>query len=170
MRKSCWVMFGACCLLGLPAVASMGGQFGTALPDNYFRVLNLSKPVTVAGALIAPSLGDSEGAVLVPIFTHSPADGCLLPGIVCEDWTPLAVGGAMNAGKISFEIAPLINVLPWMQTGLLALVPVSWASTRAMLTPVAGQPVTFSAGPVWHYSQAANKGYYRTFTGLSFHF
>jgi len=138
----------------------------TASP--YFRPLNISKPVTVTGALIGVNPSDSEGAVMVPLFTHSPSDGCLLSKLgICEDWSPIAVGGAMNAGKVSLEVSPLFNVLPWMQQGALALIPSSWASVRAVLTPASGSNVTFSLGPTWEYQQTTNKGYYRTFTGLA---
>jgi len=138
----------------------------------YFRPIDPAHPQPVAGALIAPAaLGDSSGAALLPIFTHSPKDGCLLPSIVCEDWTPLAVGASLNAGKITFDVAPLANVLPWMQNGLLAVTPASWAWAQKILAPAAGgEPVTFSAGPVWEYKQLTNKGYFRVFTGLALHF
>ena len=149
----------------LLAVASV------ARATPYFRPINPAHPQPVAGALIAPTaLGESSGAALLPIFTHSPKDGCLLPSIVCEDWTPLAVGASLNAGKITFDVAPLANVLPWMQNGLLAVVPNSWSGLRSMLAPGADGPVTFSAGPVFEYQQRTNKGYFRLFSGLALHF
>lgn len=139
--------------------------------NPYFRPIDPAHPQPVAGALIAPKLGDSEGAAMLPILTHSPNYGCLLPKVVCEAWTPLAVGGSLNAGKLTFDVAPLANVLPWMQSGLLAVVPSSWTGLRNILTPAPGsQPVTFSAGPVWEYKQLTNKGYFRVFSGLALHF
>ena len=137
-----------------------------ALP--YFRPLNYSAPVTVAGAMIDPTgLGNSQGAVLLPLITHSPKDGCLLPSVVCEDWTPLAVGGALNAGKLTFEVAPLANVAPWAVSGLLAVVPETWTGLRNILTGNSDSNVTFSGGPALQYSQLTNKGYFRVFTGLA---
>jgi hypothetical protein len=126
----------------------------------------------VAGALIDPvHIGQSEAAMLVPLITHSPKDGCLLPSVVCEDWTPLAIGGSMNAGKLTFDVAPLANVLPWMQSGLSHIIPSSWPITKKLLEPSSdSQFVTFSAGPVWEYSQLYNKGYFKIFTGLALHF
>lgn len=155
----------------LPLAALLVLVVAPAFATPYFRPIDPSHPQPVAGALIAPKLGDSEGAALLPILTHSPKDGCLLPSVVCEDWTPLAVGGSLNAGKLTFDVAPLANVLPWMQSGLLAVVPSSWQGLRKILTPAEGSaPVTFSAGPVWEYKQLTNKGYFRVFSGLALHF
>ncbi len=136
----------------------------------YFRLLDISHPKPVIGALIAPeALGDSEAASLLPIFTHSPKDGCLLPSIVCEEWTPLAVGASINAGKITLDVAPLANVLPWMSAAIGAL-PGDWGWLQEILSPKNATPVTFSAGPVWQYRQITNKGYFRVFTGLALQF
>ena len=138
----------------------------SAQANPYFRPNNLfDHPISVQGALLAPDLKDSEGAVLYPIFTHSPKDGQILP--FGEDWSPIAIGGALNAGKITFDVAPLFNVLPWMQTGLLACLPASWASVRSIVAPTPGSPVTFSIGPTWEYQELTNKGLYKTFTGLA---
>jgi hypothetical protein len=138
-----------------------------AQASPYFRVLNYEHPVTVGGALIDPvHLGNTQTTALLPIFTHSPADGCILPSVMCEDWSPLAIGGSVNAGKFSFIVAPIANVAPWAQQGLLAVVPASWQGLRSSLTaPPSG--LTFSGGPAWQYDQAANKGYFRVFTGLA---
>lgn len=137
----------------------------------YFRPLDFSHPQPIVGALIDPTnLGNSSAASLLPIFTHSPKDGCLMPKIVCEDWTPLAVGASLNAGKVTFDVAPLANVLPWMQNGLNAVVPDSWTATRKILASNPDSSVTFSAGPVWEYSQLTNKGYFKFFSGLALHF
>ena len=134
--------------------------------NPYFRPNKLwEHPVSVQGALLAPNIKDSEGAVLYPLFTHSPRDGQVLP--IGEDWSPIAIGGGMNAGKVTFDAAPLFNVLPWMQTGLLSILPSSWVSVRSIVAPTPGCPVTFSVGPTWEYQQLTNKGYYKTFTGLA---
>lgn len=150
---------------GLLFVASVAGA------KPYFRLVNPSHPQMVAGALLDPqSLGNSEAASLLPIVTHSTADGCLLPSIVCEDWSPLAIGASMNAGKITFDVAPLANVLPWFQSAALAVIPDKFANVRNVLAPTPGNAVTFSAGPVFQYRQANNHGYLRIFTGLALHF
>lgn len=137
----------------------------------YFRPLDPSHPQPVAGALLDPSrLGDTSAASLLPLVTHSPADGCLLPTVVCEDWTPLAVGAAMNAGKLTFDVAPLANVLPWMQSAALAIIPAKYDAARRFFAPGPSGPVTFSAGPVWEYSQRDDRGRFKVFTGLALHF
>ncbi len=138
----------------------------------YFRLIDPAHPQPVIGALIAPEdIGNTEGASLLPLITHSPNDGCLLPSIVCEDWTPLAIGASMNAGNITFDVAPLANVLPWMQSAGRAIIPSGWTTARSIAEyNSTGDPLTFSAGPVWEYKQLTNKGYFRVFCGLALHF
>lgn len=145
-------------------------SFAFATP--YFRLINPAHPQPVAGALLAPeALGQSAASALLPLLTHSPKDGCLLPSIVCEDWTPLAVGASINGGNITFDVAPLANILPWMQRAGQALVPSGWTAVREVVNyDPTGDAVTFSAGPVWEYQQRTNKGYFRIFTGLALHF
>lgn len=141
-----------------------------AMAAPYFRLIDLAHPQPVGGALLDPtSLGNSEAAALLPLVTHSPQDGCLTPSIVCADWSPLAVGASMNAGQVTLNVAPIANVLPWMQTLALKVIPESWAGTRAVFRKGDGG-VTFSAGPVWQYRQSTNKGYFKVFTGLALHF
>lgn len=149
-------------ILGLP---------GVAMANPYFRPVDIGHPQPVIGAMVDPfGIKNSEAASLLPLITHSPKDGCLLPGVVCEDWTPLAVGASMNAGKITLNIAPLANVLPWVQALALAVTPEKWGGLISALSPAPGSVVTFSAGPVWQYQQATNKGYFKVFTGLALHF
>jgi hypothetical protein len=141
-----------------------------AQASPYFRPLDIRHPQPVAGALIDPrNLGQSEVASLLPLLTHSPKDGCLMPSIVCEDWTPLAVGVSMNAGKVTLDLAPLANILPWVSAAIGAL-PGYWGGIQDILAPKDTPPVTFSAGPVWQYRQIENRGYFRIFTGLALHF
>ena len=138
----------------------------------YFRPIDFAHPQPIVGALVDPTdLGQSSAASLLPIFTHSPKDGCQLPSIVCEDWTPLAIGAAINAGKVTFDVAPLANVLPWMANAGRAIIASGWTSLRSILNYNSlGDPITFSAGPVWEYSQLRNKGSFKLFTGLALHF
>lgn len=129
--------------------------------NPYFRLIDPAHPQPVFGAALDPkALWNTEAQSLIPAITHSPKDGCLLPTIVCEDWTPIAVGASMNAGKITFAAAPLANVLPWMLYPL----PDKWKQAAPSTS------VTFSAGPEWLYKQVTNKGYFRVFTGLALHF
>lgn len=146
--------------------------FGSSASANpYFRIINPAHPQPVAGAMLDPKdLGNTEAASLIPLITHSTADGCLFPTIVCEDWTPLAVGFSMNSGKLTLNVAPLANVLPWFAAGALLVTPDSWSNVRKFFTPGPAGPVTFSAGPVWQYKEETNKGYFKVFTGLALHF
>jgi hypothetical protein len=147
--------------------------FGTIASANpYFRIIDPKHPQPVAGALIAPEdLGQTSGATLLPLVTHSPNDGCLLPQIVCEDWSPLAIGASLNAGQVTFDVAPLANILPWMQSAGKAVIPSGWTTVRSIVDyDSTGDSITFSAGPVWEYQQRTNKGYFRVFTGLALHF
>lgn len=153
----------------LIAAALLAASAAQAAP--YFRPIDFAHPQPIAGALIDPTnLGQTSGAALLPLITHSPKDGCLLPSIVCEDWTPLAVGASLNAGKLTFDVAPLANVVPWMQNAAGAVVPDSWVVVRKLLSSNPDSSVTFSSGPVWEYSQLRNKGYFKVFSGLALHF
>ena len=61
-------------------------------------------PAPLLGGFLAPDsiTTESEGGGMLPIITHSSrvdasghhVDGCLLPSIACEDWSPFAVGGS----------------------------------------------------------------------------
>ncbi len=163
-------------LAGLTVIFALAGD---AWASPYFRVYGWDykaktlsveafyHPQPVAGALINPAdLRGSRMGALLPIVFHSPSDGCLLPQFVCEDWSPLAVGGSMNAGKLTFDTGPLFNILPWMVSGAQRLAPARFQPLLAN-TPSA---VTFSAGPMWEYRQIENKGYFLVFTGLALHF
>lgn len=153
----------------LSLVILLAATRASALP--YFRPLDFAHPQPLVGAAIDPTdLRQSRAVSLLPIFTHSPKDGCLLPSLVCEDWTPLAVGASLNSGKLTFDVAPLANVLPWMQTAAGAALPESWTAARRVLAPVDGAPVTFSAGPMWEYRQSTDKGYFLVVTALALHF
>lgn len=142
-----------------------------ALASPYFRPIDPQHPQPIVGAAVNPAkLADSRAVTLLPIITHSPKDGCLMPSIVCEDWTPLAVGASLNAGKLTFDVAPLANILPWVQNGLDAVLPAGWTATRKILAPTPDAPVTFAAGPMWEYRQLENKGYFLVVTALALHF
>lgn len=160
----------AVALLGLAGSANAAPYFrvyGYDYDAHSFSAEAFAHPHLWAGALIDPSdLSKSEGGSLLPLVTHSPKDGCLMPAIVCESWSPLAVGGSMYAGKITFDVAPLWNVIPaWVSL----LRPVAPARFQPLLAD-APSAVTFSAGPVWQYRQVENKGYLKIFTGIALAF
>ena len=141
----------------LLAVASPAFASPYFVPNPVFT--DPAHPVTIQGALIDPRyLNGSRAAIFVPTF--------MAKGKLGEDWTPCAVGGSMNAGKVTFDIAPLANVAGWAQQGLLAVIPPTWAGVRSVLASQTGS-VSFSGGPVWEYRQRDNKGYFMVFSGLA---
>lgn len=147
----------------------------TAGATPYFRAnpvfQNPAHPLMIAGALIDPiNLSQTSGGSMLPVFTHSPKDGCLLPNIVCESWTPVAIGGSMNAGKITLDVGPVANILPWFEAAALSVVPVKWNGLVKVLSPSTDQTVTFSAGPIFEYNQLANHGYLKVFSGVAVNF
>lgn len=154
----------------LVAALLLAASAAHAVP--YFRFVDIGHPNPILGAAIDPKAVKQSRAIgLYPIFTHSPKDGCLLPGIVCEDWTPLALGGSLNSGKLTFDVAPMANLLPWMQSGIAALAPASWESVHYMVDSAPGeQPVTIAVGPLWEYRQLENKGYFMVVTAFALHF
>lgn len=136
---------------------------GPATASPYFRLVDPSHPEPVFGALVDPyHTGQTEAATLLPLITHSPADGCILPSIVCESWSPAAVGVAVNAGQFTFDYAPVFNIMPWMGNAIEYFDPGAYSGQTS--------PVTISAGPVWEYQELTNKGYFKVFTGLALHF
>lgn len=129
----------------------------------YFRTVIDPKGahLFVPGAIIPldQNIKLTEAVNLTPLVTHSTRDGCLLPAIVCEDWSPIAVGPSINAGKVSFVVGPVINILP----AFFNVIP----GLGEFLSP---SNAIFAAGPMWEYKQSTNKGYARFFTGLALHF
>lgn len=146
------------------ALASMLGLY------PYFRPLDIYHPQPIGGALVdVEDVQKSEGTILLPLLTHSPKDGCMLPSIVCEDWTPLAIGASVFAGKWTVTGGPVFNVLPIVQIAALAVIPNSWAGMRGIVGSSI-PTVTFSAGPNLEYKEITNKGYFKIFTGVALHF
>lgn len=153
--------------IGLLALLLSTSAFATP----YFRLVDPSHPQPVVGALFSlDGIKQTEGTSLLPLITHTPKDGCLLPSIVCEDWSPLSVGAAFHAGKITLDVAPLANVLPWIDVVIQSALPDNYLSPIHWVQAQNGQAITFSAGPVFEYQQLTNKGYFRLFTGLALHF
>lgn len=168
---------------------------GMAVPSHsaYFRFMDMRDgalhPAPLVGAFVDPATtGNSEGGGLLPIITHSARrnangtiiDGCLLPSIVCEDWSPLAIGGSMNGGKMKLDIGPVFNILPIFQNAGTALIDLWGADKlpglRAILRPTqAGDrfDARFSVAPVFEFDplyqalpgNANGHGYFKLFVG-----
>jgi hypothetical protein len=102
---------------GLIALAAQA----SAMP--YFRPIDPARPRLSAGAFIDPSdAGNSQAGTALAIFTHSPADGCLLPSVACVDWTPLAVGFSAGGGRTTLGLGPSANAAPLARALLLRAV------------------------------------------------
>jgi len=149
----------------------------------YFRLMSHDAqgyhPQLNAGTFldVADPTGGSTGGMSVSIITHSPKDGCLLPGIVCEDWSPLSIGWSLGAGKNLAGIGPVLNVMPWAKSfALMALntvAPGKAPNLRGLLAPVMdsqGLDLSMAISPLWAYGINTDKGYFRIFTGAAVKF
>lgn len=114
-----------------------------ALP--YFRVLDASNLQKSAGVYIDPKdASNSSAGTAVALISHSVRDGgCLLPSIVCEDWSLLAAGFSVHAGRLDFNVGPSMNLTPLAKAGAL--------STLNLLTPedsLSGLKSSLSSDPL----------------------
>ncbi len=140
----------------------------------YFRPLDLAHPHLSAGAYVDPvAPGQTSAGTSVALITHSVADGCEFPTVVCMDWTPLAAGFSVNGGRYLVGIGPSWNLAPVFKAfalkGLnMVTKPESYAGLKDSLgsVPIAGPDVTMSFGPAFVLSPQENwKGYCRIFAG-----
>lgn len=154
------------------AILALLAITGRAAP--YLRPLDLNSPKFIAGAYLDPAtVGASEAGTAVALLTHATEDGCGLPSLVCTDWTPLAAGAVMNAGRVKFAIGPVFNVAPVFKSLALkglnaATTEGSFANLKSSLgsVPVTGPDVTVSIGPAWVVSPSERwRGFFRIFMG-----
>ena len=140
----------------------------------YFRPIDPAHPQLNAGAYVdVEAPGNTSFGTVVALVTHSTRDGCALPTIICEDWTPLAAGFAVNGGKFLFGIGPSVHLAPIIKAGLFkALVAStadeSYSGLKNSLSSVSmkGPDLTMSMGPAYVLSPTENwKGYFRVFAG-----
>lgn len=162
-----WLLAILICLLMLALARA-----ATAAP--YLRPLDINSPKFIAGAYLDPAtVGASEAGTAVALLTHATEDGCAIPSIVCTDWTPLAAGAVMNAGRVKFAFGPVFNLAPVFKSlalkGLRAVTAEdSFANVKSTLgsVPVSGPDVTVSIGPAWVVApQEKFKGFFRIFLG-----
>lgn len=121
----------------------------------YFRLIDLTHIHEVAGALIDPiTLGNTSGVTAVALVTHSVRDGCILPSVVCEDWSPLMAGLSIRAGQVQLSVGPAVNLTPLAKLGLLSLVNQitkedSLLGLKSVLgsQPISGPDLSISFGP-----------------------
>lgn len=149
-----------------------------AKANPYFRLLDLGSPQISAGAFIDPTNGDSSGGTMLAIITHATKDGCYLPSVVCEDWSPLSIGFAGNNGKVIFALGPSVNLAPISKSLILKAFNLltadgSYAGVKSALgsESLDRQDISMSFGPTWAISPTENwKGYARMFAGAAWKF
>lgn len=117
----------------------------------YLRPIDISHPVKIVGFYVDPlAPGQTSLGTAVALITHSTKDGCLLPSVICEDWAPLTTGFSVNAGKLLWNIGPVANIAPWVQTGLSKLPHMGWIAPD----PQAATSISFgpqlNVNPVAH--------------------
>ncbi len=149
---------------------------GSAKAEPYFRLLDLAKPKITAGAFVDP-VNPENSAVgsMLAIATHSTADGCALPTIVCEDWTPLAVGFSANSGKALLAVGPSVNLAPLTKSLLLKAIGrvEGYDGVKSALGSerLDRKDLSVSFGPNLVLSPTEKwKGYFRVFAGASWAF
>ena len=142
----------------------------SAFATPYVDLFDPAHPQPIVGAAFDfKKLGNTEALTLFPVAYHASSASCATVALDCIEWAA-AIGASFNAGKATFDAAPMMNVLPFMQSGLLLVTPASWEGLRAILEIAPNQPVTFSLGPDWEYQQVSNKGYLKCVTAAAFHF
>ncbi len=146
----------------------------TSKAAPYLRPIDLGSPKLIAGAYLDPAtVGSSEAGTAVALLTHATEDGCGLPSIVCTDWTPLAAGAVINAGRVKFGFGPVFNLAPVFKSIALkglraATAEESFSNLKSSLgsVPMNGPDLTVSIGPTWVVAPQENwKGYFRVFMG-----
>lgn len=129
---------------------------GEVQASPYFRLIDPGHVYRVAGAFIDPTdPGNTSVGSAVALVTHSVRDGqCLLPSVVCEDWSPLMVGLSVNSGRLRFDMGPAVNLTPMAKVGLLGILRIvtaegSLVAIKGLLgsQPISGPDVSVSFGP-----------------------
>lgn len=145
----------------------------------YFRPLDPAHPHLSGGALVDPvTPGNTSLGTSLALITHSPADGCVLPSLVCESWSPLTVGFSANAGRALLSVGPSVNLAPLVKAGLLqALNAVTLDENyRGLKSTLSSEPLSKSDlamafGPNYVLSPTEKwKGYFRIFAGGAWRF
>ena len=166
-------------------LALMLGLSASANAAPYFRLMDPAHPVKVVGAFIDPASPENTSAgTAVALITHSTKDGCFLPSVVCEDWSPLMAGLAVNAGRVQFSVGPAINLAPVAKAGLLGALNVLTAQdslpvVKSLLGSGPSEGVSVSFGPALAVSPVSHgviiplsewQGKFRLFAGAELKF
>lgn len=153
----------------------------------YFRFIDPANPYKVVGAFIDPiNTGNTSAGSAVALVTHSVSGGCLLPSVVCEDWSPAIAGLSYNAGRFQFNVGPAINLTPIAKQAVLGLLNLVTKSETAQgvksilgSQPISGPDLSFSFGPALNVAPIERgiilplsewRGKFRIFTGAALKF
>lgn len=138
-------------------IAVVSALLLAAIPADagYFRLIDPARPHKVVGAFIDPTDLDATSAgTAVALVTHSTSDGCFMPSVICEDWSPLMAGLSYNAGRFQFNAGPALNLTPLAKRGILGMLNLLTADetisgVKSLLgsEPVNGPDVSVSFGP-----------------------
>lgn len=151
----------------------------TAKATPYFRIMDPAHPHLSAGAFVDPiEPGNTSAGTSLALVTHSPADGCLLPTFVCENWSPLTVGFSANAGRALLGVGPSFNVAPVLKAGLLKVVDTITAEDKYLglksslsSEPLSKSDLSTAIGPNLVFSPSERwKGRLSLFCGAAWRF
>lgn len=150
-----------------------------AIASPYFRLINTKEPQISAGAFIDPeNPGNSSAGTMLALITHSTRDGCALPTVICEDYTPLAIGFATKSGRTIFAFGPSLNLAPLVKSGLFWFVTKvtkeeNYQGVKDSLSSenLDRKDISLSFGPALAFSPIDNwKGFFRIFSGAAWRF
>jgi hypothetical protein len=151
----------------LLALILAGCGSAPAFASPYFRVIgDVYSVENVAVFNPNAGIGATQDAALVNVVTHSTKDGCLLPSIVCEDWSLLSVGGAFTGPNKLALFGSQYNLEPLFQAGAYGLLNAftpssSLTALKSFLSTPVSSAVTLSIGAFWGVSPEQNwKGYF----------
>lgn len=145
----------------LLALVVLSGISGSANAGPYFRLIDPNHPYKIAGVFIDPrDTGETSVGTAVALVTHSVKDGgCLLPSLICEDWSPAVAGLSVNGGRVQFNMGPAVNLTPVAKLGLFRILTAvtkddSLRDLKSTLSsqPIGGPDVSTSFGPALNFS------------------
>jgi len=130
---------------------------GKAHASPYFRLMDPAHIQKIAGAYVDPiEPGNTSVGTSIALITHSVKDGCIMPSVVCEAWSPLMAGLSVNAGRVKLNVGPAVNLTPLAKLGVLRALNLvtkddSLVALKGLLgsQPVDGPDVSASFGPAW---------------------
>lgn len=142
----------------------------------YFRFIDPAHPQISMGVFHDMKDGGSPAGASLALITHSPSDGCIIPG-VCTSWTPLSLGGTTD--RNSLAVGTSANILPVMRAFGKALLDLLTADTSftnvkdILSDPKTGKPdITFAAGPQFALHKCGKDvcGFFPVFIGGAWNF